>query len=447
MVLLGLALIYLGSLRAITLFVDGQPRVLYSRALFAGQVLNQAGIPLGPADRIFPQPEALLGWSPVIVLDRAAQVQVSSPAGLSLPVLSRSRLPANLLLSAGSRLYPGDRIYWNGQALESTVQLPPAPAYTLQLQPAVPLELTENGRTETVYTSAPDLAGALWQAGIHPSYVDNLSSPLDALLGSSNTVRYNRAVPVTIQVGSRKLTARSAEQTVGQALAGVGIALQGMDYSIPAENEPIPADGAIQVVRVREEVQLKQTAVPFSNKYVDDPNTELDQKSIIEPGQIGIQVARVRVRYENGKEVSRQTEDEWTASEPKPQVIGRGAKISVKSVDTPGGPLEYWRSMTVYATSYSPCNSGADRCYSGTSLGLPVKRGVIGVTKEWYRLLAGSQVYIPGYGKAVIADIGAGIPGTNWIDLGFSDEEYEPWHQNVTIYFLTPAPSTPWTLP
>ncbi len=447
MILLGLALIYFGSLRAVTLFVDGRPLVLHSRALFAGQVLNQAGVPLGPADRVFPQPDSFLGWSPVIVVERASQVQLFSPAGLSLPVLSQNRLAANLLLAAGARLFPNDRIYWNGQPLEPSAPLPPAAVYTLQLQPAAPLTLTEDGQARSIYSSAPDLAGALWDAGIHPSYVDDISAPLDSLLGSSNAVRYTRAVPVTIDLDGRELTARSAGQTVGQALADAGVALQGADYSIPGEGEPVPTDGPIQVVRVREEVQLKQTTVPYTTEYVDDPNTDLDQKSIVQPGQYGIQVSRVRVRYENGQEISRQTEDEWTASEPKAQVVGRGTKVAIKTLDTPSGKIKYWRAMTVYATSYSPCNSGGDRCYSGTSLGLPVKRGVIAVTKEWYRQLAGAQVYIPGYGTAVIADIGGGIPGTRWIDLGFSDENFEAWHQNVTIYFLTPAPATVPTLP
>lgn len=77
-----------------------------------------------------------------------------------------------------------------------------------------------------------------------------------------------------------------------------------------------------------------------------------------------------------------------------------------------------------------------------------VQRGVIGVTRQWYNLLAGQRVYIPGYGIAVIADVGGGIPGTKWIDLGFSDSDYESWHQNVTLYFLTPVPSNvQWNLP
>jgi len=55
---------------------------------------------------------------------------------------------------------------------------------------------------------------------------------------------------------------------------------------------------------------------------------------------------------------------------------------------------------------------------------------------------------VPGYGAGVIADVGGGIPGKYWIDLGFTDEDFEPWHQNTILYFLTPAPAiVPWILP
>jgi len=62
--------------------------------------------------------------------------------------------------------------------------------------------------------------------------------------------------------------------------------------------------------------------------------------------------------------------------------------------------------------------------------------------------MRGQRVYIPGYGFGTIADAGGGIPGQYWIDLGYTDDTYVPWHQNVTMYFLTPIPSTiPYTLP
>ena len=103
----------------------------------------------------------------------------------------------------------------------------------------------------------------------------------------------------------------------------------------------------------------------------------------------------------------------------------------------------------MYATSYSPCQTGIPGCqHWAPPAASQLHKGIVAVTLAWYRLMDGQRVYIPGYGFAVIADVGGGIPGTYWIDLGFSEEDYQAWHQTVTIYFLTPAPaSAPAVLP
>jgi 3D (Asp-Asp-Asp) domain-containing protein len=65
---------------------------------------------------------------------------------------------------------------------------------------------------------------------------------------------------------------------------------------------------------------------------------------------------------------------------------------------------------------------------------------VIAVTVRWFRDMKLQKVYVPGYGTGVIGDTGGGIPGRYWIDLGFTDDDYESWHQWTTLYFLTPVP-------
>ncbi len=81
-----------------------------------------------------------------------------------------------------------------------------------------------------------------------------------------------------------------------------------------------------------------------------------------------------------------------------------------------------------------------DRCYPYTSLGLPVKQGVVAVIYDWFIPMGNHTVYVPGYGHAIIADVGGGVPGRHWIDLGYTDEDYIPWAQWVTVYFTTPIP-------
>jgi 3D (Asp-Asp-Asp) domain-containing protein len=50
--------------------------------------------------------------------------------------------------------------------------------------------------------------------------------------------------------------------------------------------------------------------------------------------------------------------------------------------------------------------------------------------------IGNAQVYIPGYGFATVADIGGGIPGKRWIDLGYGEEDYQPWSKEVMVYIL-----------
>lgn len=354
----------------------------------------------------------------------------------------------NIVMKAGIQYQSGDVISSNGQTLESGQTLSTAGDTFLKYQPGIPIKVMENGIPHTFSSARPTLGQALWDNGIVLSSRDRLSLPLNTPLSEPITVTLRRASPINIQTSDKTLQTSSAAETVGQTLQEAGFSLQGSDYAIPAEDQPLPANRSIQVVRMTDQVVLEQKSIPFENETVYSDTVPLDQSQIIQAGQTGLQVSRVRVRYQDGQEIGRSVESDWTVSQPVNQKVGIGTLATVQTLDTPSGTIEYYRSMTVYATSYSPCNSDADRCYPSTANGMKVQRGVIGVTRAWYNLLAGQRVYVPGYGIAVIADIGGGISGKQWIDLGFSDSDYEEWSQNVTIYFLTPIPSNvPWNLP
>jgi resuscitation-promoting factor RpfB len=449
MMILGLALLYTGSLRPVIIVDNGETQTVYTRALTTAQVLLEAGLALGPEDQITPLPDAFLGWNGSIVIARASQVQIwTGDSQLSPPILTTEETAGNILAESGVRLYPGDTILLDGLPLDPDEPLEPGETYLLQVQPAQPITLEEDGRQETIYSTESTVSGALWSMGVRLSSVDLLSVDPGEALDETEPIVLTRARPVTIQSGEREVVVSTASERVGAILAEAGISLQNLDYSIPGEDELLPDDRTIRVVRVHEDVVLEQTTEPFETEYVPDPETELDQRSVIEPGQYGIRVTRLRVRYEDGQEVSRQQEDEWVASEPKKQVMGYGTKVVVRTLDTPSGPIEYWRAVTVYATSYSPCRLGVDRCSNITASGRLLEHGIVAVNRAWYSWMRGQSVFVPGYGRAVVADTGGGVPGKYWIDLGYSDDDYQGWHHNVTLYFLTPVPPTiPWILP
>lgn len=412
------------------------------------QALERAGVALTPADRVSPRPADWIPADGRIDLARSTLISVWA-YGQAVNFPSADRLPANLLALAGVRLFPGDRVLAGGRDIALDRALPDAPVLYLQVQPAAAFTLVENGTPRRLTSTAAGLGQALWENNAPLLPGDRSDLPLESDLRPGLSVTVERARRLTVRVGGVELARASSAATVGAALADAGIALQGLDYAVPAEDSALPGDGQVRVVRVREEVLLTQSTLPFKTTYAPDPNADLDTRSLVQAGKMGVKMTRARVRYEDGVEVARSTEAEWTAALPVDQVMGMGTRVTVKQAQAEDGTsIEYWRAVQAYATSYSPCQQGLGRCSWATSSGTRLARGVVAVTLSWYRLFAGQRVYIPGYGFGVVADVGGGIPGRNWIDLGYSEEDYEQWGSVVTVYFLGPVPaSSPPLLP
>jgi uncharacterized protein YabE (DUF348 family) len=312
-----------------------------------------------------------------------------------LTLQTTERVPAVILDQAGIRLNPGDELLFNGILIQQDASITKYPI-VLQIR-----------RAAIVEPAGPQSSGS------------NL----------------------TIIANGKTHQITSSAKTVGGALAEAGIPLLGSDYSLPAENEAPPSDGQIRVVRVNESVLLAQKPIPFTSELIASAEVPLDQTQILQPGETGLTIQRIRVRYEDGVEISRATEEETVVRPPKNRVLGYGTKIEINTAVVDGATIEYWRAVQMYVTSYSPCRSGGDRCYSGTSSGATVQQGVAGMRYDWYLVMGGQQLYIPGYGFATVEDVCGGCVGKPWIDVAYSDNDYVPWSSWVTVYFLTPVPS------
>jgi 3D (Asp-Asp-Asp) domain-containing protein len=281
---------------------------------------------------------------------------------------------------------------------------------------------------------------ALWKQGIQLYEADQLTPPPETILdGTPVSGELIRSKPLQVKIGDQDLTIRTTADTIGAALAQAGLALQGRDFSDPFEGDPLPENEPVEIVRVKEEILLKQEQIQFTSEYQPVNDLDLDQLQILSGGEYGLQGQRLRIVYENNIEVSREVEKEWIIKEAQPRVIGYGTRINLKTANTDHGQITYWRKITAYATSYDSTCPGCDTI---TASGTVLKKGTIAVTLDWYRYMKGAKVYIPGYGFGTIEDVGGGVPwSTNWVDLGYKKEEYVPWSQNVTVYFLAPAPS------
>jgi uncharacterized protein YabE (DUF348 family) len=359
------------------------------------------------------------------------------------------RIPANLLAEAGISLTPKEQVLVNGLSfpLEQTL---PAGLNVLQVRRAIMVKLITPGGEQELTTTAQTVGGVLTEAGIQLYAADFIDPPADTPLNVGMTIAYHPSQELKVTTNAGGLTIRSSAGTIGEALAEAGIPLEGLDYSLPAESEALPADGQVRVVRVSESVQLVQKPIPFETETVSSPNVALGQEEIAQPGQDGLAIARTRIRYEDGQEISRTVEDETLVRPPQKRIVNTGTKIMVTTAKVDGQNLEYWLAYKMYATIYSPCNSGTGGCSYGTASGLRAGRGVVAVDPSMYSYLQGQRVYIPGYGFAVIGDVGGGyiiensigVSRYRWIDLGFNDNNIVDMSGWLTVYFLAPAPAS-----
>jgi hypothetical protein len=284
------------------------------------------------------------------------------------------------------------------------------------------------------------------EAGFEILASDHINPPIDTPITENQEIIYTPGQYLTITVNGITYQARSRAPNITEALSGVGLPLESLDYCQPACEDPIPSDGNIRIVRVQEVVLLTHKLLPFVTEFQTTAELELDQQAVIQVGADGLAVDRQRIRSEDNVEIDRQSELETVVRPVKNEIIGVGTKVVIRTLQTPDGPIEYWRSRLVYATAYSPCGIydpatlGGTRCFPYTSTGKPVQRGVAAVIRSWFYSMVGQPIYVPGYGFATIEDVGAGFADKDWIDLGFTDEDLEWWSNWTMVYWLTPVP-------
>jgi len=353
---------------------------------------------------------------------------------------TNERIPSALLAQAGITLNPKDIVLSNGLFVMPDKPVTNQPIALQIRRAANVLIITPQGQ-QAIQTSAFTVGEALTEAGITIHENDVIEPSIDSQITNPITISYAPSQELTVSVDGKSVTIQSSARTVGEALAEAGIPLLGLDHAIPSENEALPSDGNIKVVRVSESVILAQKSIPFETETVASSEIPIDQTQILSPGENGLTMQRIRVRYEDGQEVSRVTEDETMVRPPKARTLAYGTKVEIQTTTVNGATIEYWRAVQMYATSYSPCRIGTSACGNTTASGKQLKKGMVALRTDLYYSLRGQPLFIPGYGYASVEDACGGCKGKPWIDLGYSDNDWQQWSSWVTVYFLTPVPA------
>lgn len=431
---------YLFAQEGYTVYDDANPPItVYGYYRTVGDVVEASELELRPEDSIIPAPETLADAQTGIKIVRAKAVTVHTEAG---PTTYFSQAPhlAAFLAEIGFNPQPTDQIFADGKRVSfSTLAQRPLPR-KVEIGQFVTVQIEEGSQRQTLRTKVQTVGEALQEAGITLFAADKTEPGLGAWLEPEMVIRVQRSFPVTIQVDGRTVSTRTAQENALNVLAENGIGLIGHDYTIPGPEVTLHPNNTIQVIRVTEDFRLEDEAIPYQTVYQANDQIDIDSQGIVSAGVPGIKRQRIRVRYENGVPVDEFVDGEWVASEPVNEVIGYGTKITIRTLDTPDGPMEYWRVVRMRVTAYTAASSGKPIDHPGygiTASGLPAGKGVVAIDRNvvpWK-----SWLYVPGYGRAIAGDTGGGVRG-RWIDLGYSDDDFESWSGYVDVYYLTPVP-------
>jgi resuscitation-promoting factor RpfB len=421
--------------KQITLVIAGDVQTVDTQAATVADLLREQAIRLNNDDAISTSLETLLTAGMQVTINRARSVTLvinDTAATLNTPFTN----PQDILTNQSIVLNPPDRVWLDGTLAEhAALAVWPVPVNEIVIQRALTVTIID-GTAETVLATTADTVGdALFEAGITIYLTDSVAPGLGSALQPDTRITINRARPVTIQVDGTTIETRVQGATVLDALSEAGIALVGLDYTMPAEHEALTAGMTIHILRVTEAINSTEEVIAYETTMQADSALELDARRTIQNGRVGTRRFDERVRYENGIEVGREPAGSVITQMPQNEIIAYGTKIVLRTVDTPQGMREYWRRLRVYATSYHPAALGGDNI---TALGMTLTHGIIGANPTIipYR----TELFVPDYGIGIIADTGGARSSPYWIDLGYSDVDYQSWHQYVDVYLLTPAP-------
>lgn len=246
----------------VSIFVDGQKKVVATSATTVGEVLSRAQVNVTAEDLVEPGRDSKFSSEifninvyrakPVVLVDGTNQIRVNSP--YQNPKLIAER-------SANLTVYPEDE----------------------------------------------------YQTELIQDFLQTGS------LGTRITI--NRALPITLKIDGLSLPIRTQQKTVGEMLKNKGVVVEGEDQLSTPADTPISAGMEVSVIRVGREVMAEEEAIPREVQVVYDNNLPRGAQQVRQEGSDGKRVVTYEVVRHDGQIVQKNRIQAVTVTEMQPKII------------------------------------------------------------------------------------------------------------------------------
>ncbi|WP_030788799.1 resuscitation-promoting factor [Streptomyces sp. NRRL S-920] len=226
-----------------------------------------------------------------------------------------------------------------------------------------PVRLTLDGERRKVWTTARTVDGALRQLGVRAEGA-HLSASRSRRIGRDGldlAVRTERTV--TIMADGRERTIRTNAATVGEAVAEAGVTLRGQDTT-SVDPDSFPRDGmTVTVMRITGSREVREEAIPFAVKRVQDPTLFRGTEVVVQAGRQGARRVTYALRTVNGVKQKPRMIGSEVVREPQNRIVKVGTRQMPSSVAGADG-LD-WSSLARCESGGRPRAVDASGTYGG----------------------------------------------------------------------------------
>lgn len=221
----------------------------------------------------------------------------------------------------------------------------------ITVQKARPVTIVDGGRKITVVTAHQQPRTVVQKAGIELYPEDGIdfaaSGDLakDQIIGEQVVV--DRATATNINLYGSSFGVRTRAKTVGELLDQKNIKTLKGDTVQPSRSTRLTPNTQVFVVRMGKQVVTSEEVIPAPVANVNDPNLTLGAEVVQEAGSDGKKLVTYEVELKNGQEISRKVLQEVIASEPVRRVIAKGTKAIIT-----GGRAEWLAAVGISPADY-----------------------------------------------------------------------------------------------
>jgi uncharacterized protein YabE (DUF348 family)/3D (Asp-Asp-Asp) domain-containing protein len=317
-----------------------------------------------------------------------------------------------------------------------------------------------DGKEISMLTRQSDLQHLLDEQAISIGENDRVSTQLDASIKNGDRITIETTLPIQLTADGETKTLYTTGKTVGSALQELNIALGNDDRISPSLASELSGNAAIKIVRVKKEQENHTVPIAFKTEQKSDATLLKGKEKTIQEGKAGTKLIQKQKIYEDGTLVAEHVVKEvvQTASIKKLVAVGTKKPAVVKlsatspevdNVSKNGVQFGYKSiinnvTLTAYAndlasTGKEKTDPGSGITYSGTTV---MEGRTIAVDKNVIPI--GWWVYIEGIGFRRAEDTGGAIKG-NKIDVYYESSDYANkfgLKRGYTVYVIGPKKPT-----